>query len=231
MRVQADAAPGLSVDGLPDTGGVNQSLPFSLRIASAFGVPVSGRLTLSFVPDPIHGADDAAVRFGNGARTVDFTIPAGSTQIPIANATVATGTLAGSVRIDIAMTFAGVTATGPSRTVTLRRAPPVITNLRLIRGNSSLELRVEGHTNTRQLSEARVSFTTAGGIDVSGATQITVSVQAAIQNWFASAASLNFGGQFALTLPFSVAGDPANITGVSVVILNGEGMSTGAAAN
>lgn len=231
MLVQADAVPGLSVDGLPDTGGVNQSLPFSLRIASAFGVPVSGRLTLSFVPDPIHGADDSAVRFGNGTRTIDFTIPAGSTQIPIANATVATGTLAGSVRIDIAMSFAGVTAPGPSRTVTLRRAPPVITNLRLIRGNASLELRVEGYTNTRQLSEARVSFTTAGGIDVSGATQVTVSVQAAIQNWFASAASLNFGGQFALTLPFSVAGDPANITGVSVVIVNGEGVSTVATAN
>ncbi len=231
ILVQADSVPGLSVDGLPDTGGVSQSLPFSLRIASPFGLPVTGRLTLSFVPDPIHGADDSAVRFGNGLRTIDFTIPAGATQIPIANATVATGTLAGSIRIEISMNYGGINASGPSRTITLRRAPPVITNLRFTRGNGSLDLRVEGYTSTRQLSEARILFTTAGGVDVSGATQITVSVQTAIQNWFASAASLNFGGQFALTLPFTVTGDPASITGVSVVIVNGEGVSGSATAN
>ena len=233
LRVATDTAPALSIDGLPDTTTSNQNLPFTLRLASGFGLPVTGRLTLNFVPDVIHGADDPSIRFSNSARTIDFTIPAGSTQvgISVANPANATGTLAGTIRIDSVLNFAGASTPGPTRSITVRRAVPVITNLRLTRTASTLELRIEGFTNTRQLSEARVTFTASGTVDLTTASQLTVNVQAAIQSWFASAASQPFGGQFALVLPFTVSGDAANITGVGVTIVNGEGPSSPATAN
>ncbi len=233
LRVTTDTIPALSIDGLPDASTNNQNLPITLRLASAFGLPVTGRLTLSFVPDTIHNSDDPSIRFSNSARTIDFTIPAGSTQVSIvtANPAVTSGTLAGTIRIDSMLTFAGASASGPNRIVTVRRAVPIITNLRLTRTASALELRIEGSTNTRQLSEARITFTAAGSVDLTTASQLTVNVQAAIQTWFASASSQPFGGQFALVLPFTVTGDAANITGISAIIVNGEGPSLPSTAN
>lgn len=233
LRIGTDTVPGLSIDGLPDTATANQTLPLTLRLASAFGVPVTGRLTLTFVPDTIHNADDPAIRFSNGSRTLDFTIPAGSTQVTVTGgaASISTGTLAGTIRIDSVLNFAGATAPGPTRTIVIRRAPPVITNVSVSRSGGGLEIRIQGFTNTRQLTEARVTFTVSGSVDLTSASQVTVNVAAAIQSWFASSASQAFGGQFALTLPFTVNGDAGNISGVSVVITNGEGSSNTASAN
>jgi len=231
LRIGTDSTPALTIEGLPDTANSNQTLPFTLRMASAFGLPVSGRLTLVFVPDSVHNADDPAIRFGGGSRTIDFTIPAGSTAVNLTGATISTGTLAGTIRIDSVLTFAGVNVPGPTRSVAIRRAVPVISNLRLTRTAGGLEIRIEGFTNTRQLSEARVTFTAAGSVDLTSASQVTVNVAAAIQAWFASSAAAQFGGQFALTLPFTVSGDSAGITGVSAVIVNGEGASAAASAN
>jgi hypothetical protein len=230
--VAFDTVPSLSIEGLPDTSTSNQNLSFTVRAASAFGVPVSGRITLSFVPDG-HGADDPAIRFANTTRTLDFTIPAGSTAVTITpgNPAFATGTLAGTIRLDTALSFAGATAAGPTRSVTIRRAVSVITSLQLTRGAGSIEIRINGFTNTRQLAEARVTFTASGSVDLTTSSQLTVNVQQAIQAWFASAASQPFGGQFSLTLPFTVSGDAANLTGVSVTITNSEGSSNPATAN
>jgi len=233
LRVGIDTVPSLSIEGLPDTATGSQSLPFTVRAASAFGVAVSGRMTLTFVPDTIHSTDDAAIRFSNNSRTLDFTIPAGSTVVTIAggNATISTGTLAGTIRIDSVLSFAGATAGGPTRSVAIRRAVPVITSVLLSRSGTTLEIRIEGITNTRQLSEARVTFTASDTVDLTTAAAISVNVQAAIQSWFSSAASLSFGGRFALTIPFNVSGDAANIRGASVTITNGEGSSAAQTAN
>ncbi|MCX6611362.1 MAG: putative Ig domain-containing protein, partial [Acidobacteria bacterium] len=232
LSIGTAATPALSIESLPDTTTANQTLPLTLRMASAFGVAVSGRLTLSFVPDSIHGADDPSIRFSNGSRTLDFTIPAGSTSVSIAgNASITTGSLAGTIRIDSVLNFAGTSVPGPTRSILIRRAVPVITTLTLTRSGSGLEIRIDGVTNTRQLAEARVTFTASGSVDLTTASQITVNVSTAIQTWFASAASQPFGGRFALTLPFTVTGDASGITGVSVVITNGEGASAAANAN
>jgi large repetitive protein len=233
LRAAAGAPPALLIEGLPDTTNPNQTLPFTLRLASPFAVAVRGRLTLVFVPDSIHNADDNAVRFGNATRSIDFTIAANSTQIvvPAGALSVASGTLAGTIRVDSSLEFGGVTAAGPSRSITLGRRPPVISNLRLTRTGSTLELRIEGFTPSRRLNEARVTLTPAAGVDLAGNAQLTINVQAAINAWFASSAASQFGGQFALVLPFTVNGDAANITSVSVVIVNDDGTSNTATAN
>lgn len=232
LTIGTASVPALSIESLPDTAAANQTLPLTLRMASAFGVAVSGRLTLSFVPDSIHGADDPSIRFSGGSRTLDFSIPAGSTSVTLAgNASISTGTLAGTIRIDSLLNFAGMSIAGPTRSILMTRAAPVITTLTLIRSTGGLEIRIEGATNTRQLGEARVTFTASGSVDLTTASQIAVNVSSAIQNWFASSASLPFGGRFSLTLPFNVSGEAGGISGVSVVITNGEGSSSAANAN
>jgi hypothetical protein len=232
LEVRADVLPSLSLDGLPDTASSNQNLPFTLRIATPFPLALSGRLSLSLAPDSIHNADDPNIRFGNNTRIIDFTIPAGATSItiPATSMTIATGTLAGTIRVASTLNIAGANVAGPIRTVLIRRAAPTITNIRLTRTAGGLEIRAEGFTNTRQLSEARLSFTAGSNVDLTTSTT-TVNVAAAISAWFASAASNPFGGQFALTLPFTVSGDPANITGVSLILVNGEGPSTASNSN
>jgi hypothetical protein len=232
LRVALDRVPSLSIEGLPDTANSNQSLPFTLRSASPFGVPVSGRLSLTFTPDPVHGADDPAIRFGNNTRTFEFSLPANTTNITLpAGASVFTGTLAGVIRIETTFNFGGTSVPGSSRTITIARAAPVITAVRLTRSSSSLEVRVEGFTNIRQLSEAQLTFAVAGNVNLTTSSQITVSVAQAIAAWFANSASQIYGGQFGLTLPFNISGDASAITGVSVVLTNSVGASNSVTAN
>ncbi|MFN9432846.1 MAG: hypothetical protein ACK52Z_18625 [Acidobacteriota bacterium] len=52
-----------------------------------------------------------------------------------------------------------------------------------------------------------------------------------ISAWLASDARNSFSGQFALTLPFTVSGESANITGVSLILVNGEGPSPASYSN
>jgi hypothetical protein len=228
LPVTATVAPASTLTGLPETLGSNASAPFGLTVSRPLAVATTLRLTLRFTPDPIHNTDDAAVRFGNQSRTIDVTLPAQATSVTIPGgaATVQTGTLAGTIVITSEYNVGGATLPGPGASITIRRAPPVISAVRLTRSGGALEVRVEGFTNTRQLAEARLTFTFAPGVDVTGANSATVNVASAIQSWFASPASIPFGGQFGLTLPFSVTGDPASVTSVAVVLTNGEGAST-----
>jgi hypothetical protein len=231
IEVGATQAPGITLTGLPEALGPNANAPFGLNVTSPLAIPVSGRFTLTFAPDAVHGADDPAVRFGNGQRTLDFVVPAASGPVTLpSGAAVQTGTLAGVITIATGLDLGGTTQRGPMQTINIRRAAPVITAVRLTRSGSGLEVRIEGFTNTRQLAEARINFSFANNVDVTGSNQATVNVAAAIQNWFASAASAPFGGRFALTIPFTVSGDPANVTGVSVVITNAEGTSNSVTA-
>ncbi len=228
LPVTASVAPTAALTGLPETLGANASAPFALTVSRPLAVATNLRLTLRFIPDPIHNTDDVAVRFGNQTRTIDVLLPAQATSIsfPAGAAAVSSGTLAGSIVISSEYNVGGGVLPGPGATITIRRAPPVISALRLNRSGGNLEIRVEGFTNTRQLGEARVTFTFASGVDVTGSNSATINVASAIQAWFASAASVPFGGQFGLTLPFNVAGDAANITSVAVVLTNGEGASS-----
>jgi hypothetical protein len=231
LAVSATTAPAISFTGLGDTLGANANAPFGVTVTRPLAVATNVRLTLRFTPDTIHNTDDAAVRFGNGARTLDFVLPAQATSVTLpSGAAVQTGTLAGTITISAEFNVGGTTLPGPSQAITIRRAVPVITAVRLTRASGNLEVRVEGFTNTRQLAEARVTFTFANNVDVTSSSTATVNVASAIQAWFANAASIPFGGQFGLTLPFSVTGDPANITSVSVVVTNGEGASSAVSA-
>ncbi len=231
LSVAATTAPAITINGLGETANSNAATPFTVTVTRPLAVATNVRLTLRFTPDTIHNTDDPNIRFGNNQRTFDFLIPAQATSVTLpSGAAVQTGTLAGTITITTEFNVGGATLPGPSQTILIRRAVPVISAVRLTRNSGGIEVRVEGFTNTRQLAEARITFTFANNVDVTGSTNATVNVASAIQAWFANAASIPFGGQFGLTLPFSVTGDPANVTGVSVVVTNGEGPSNSVSA-
>ncbi len=224
--VMATVPPGLALTGLPEALAPNANAPFGINVTTPLGVATTGVLTLRFTPDSIHNTNDPSVRFSNGTRSLEFTIPAtgGAVVLP-PGSNIQTGTLAGTITITTEVFIFGTVLPGPSQTITIRRGPPVITAARLTRSGGGLEVRIEGFTLTRALSEARITFTFASDVDVTGSATATVNVAAAIQSWFATAASIPFGGQFGLTLPFTVTGDAANVTSVSVQVTNSEGAS------
>lgn len=228
LSVAATVAPTITINGVPDTLGANASAPISISVTRPLAVGSTLRFTLRFTPDTIHNTDDPSVRFANGARTYEYFLPGNVNVLPAfpADLAIRTGTLAGVITLSTEFLISGATLPGPSQTITIRRAVPVISAVRLTRTSGAVEVRIEGFTNTRQLAEARLTFTFASGVDVTTSSTVTVNVAAAIQAWFANAASIPFGGQFGLTLPFNVTGDPANVTGVSAVVTNGEGAST-----
>lgn len=231
LAVAATTAPAITINGLGDALNSNSNAPFSVAVTRPLGAPTNVRLTLRFTPDTIHNTDDPNIRFGNNSRTFDFVIPAGASSVSLpSGASVQTGTLAGTIVVSTEFNVGGSTLPGPSQTILIRRAVPTISAVRLTRTAGAVEVRVEGFTNTRQLTEARITFTFANNVDVTGSTTATVNVSSAIQAWFANSASIPFGGQFGLTLPFNVTGDPSNVTGVSVVVTNGEGASNSVSA-
>ena len=107
-------------------------------------VPVSGRMTLTFAGS----IDDPAIQFEGGGRTVNFTIPANSTQAVFAgNATSSsfqTGTIAGTITLEaVADGMASST-----RIVTVSSRPPRITSLSIgSRTSSSFQLVMIGFSN------------------------------------------------------------------------------------
>jgi hypothetical protein len=53
---------------------------FNITLAAAYPIALSGTLTLEFTPDAVSPADDPAIQFSAGGRTLNFTIPAGQTS-------------------------------------------------------------------------------------------------------------------------------------------------------
>ena len=67
------------ITGLPQTLPPGTQTNITIQLAQPFPVTVTGTLTLVFEPNAVNNADDPAVQFSSGGRTVTFTIPAGQT--------------------------------------------------------------------------------------------------------------------------------------------------------
>ena len=96
---------------------------------------------------------------------------------------------------------------------------------------SSFALNVTGYSTTRTLTSVTLQFTAAAASTV-GTTQITIDVHQAAASWFQSSGALAFGGQFTVTLPFTLHGTPPTgetllqtIASVSATISNEQGAS------
>jgi hypothetical protein len=195
----------------------------SLTLASAYPVDLSGSLTLTTSGN--YGTDPA-VQFSTGNRTVDFTIPAGSTSADFAGQgsqiAIQTGTVAETVTLTPTFaTTAGLDVTPsspPTLQFTVAAAAPVVESVQASNVTaSSFDLLVIGYTTMRSLTSLSVTFTPASGYTLT-TSQFTLPVDQSASVWFQSSTSQTFGGLFEITESFTLPGTiPAGKTLVQAI--------------
>ena len=217
--------PPVVISGLPQTLPPGTQTNVTIHLAAPFPGTVTGTLTLVFEPNAVNNADDPAVQFSSGGRTVTFTIPAGQTAgvFPVTPLRILSGTVAGTIRIRTATAPESSTAV-PESTVPIARSLPVITAGTVQIGTGTFTVQIDGYSNTREISAATFRLTAAAGAPL-GTTDVPVAVGAAFTTWYQSAGAGPFGGQFRLALPFTVTGSLTDIESVTVTVTNAVGTS------
>ena len=230
------APPSANFTGLSDTVNPAQQPGFGLTLASAPPMALTGRVTLTFAHNCANGADDEAIQFANGRRTVDFTVAANSTAVMFGSSQTtqlaSTGTTAGAITLTVAMQARGEDVTpapAPTRTVLINQTPPVLTSISASRTASGLEVRIVGYSTPRQVTQAVFRFTATGA--TLQTTEITIPLDAAFTKWYTDPSSPAYGSQFQYTQPFSVQGNSSQITSVTVTLSNSNGASQSSTAN
>jgi hypothetical protein len=195
----------------------------TVELSRAYSLPVQGRLNLDVAGDTgssdgMVNRGDPRVRFANGERSIDFTIPPGSMRFTADIAS--TGTVATAVTATVTELKAGgnrVTLVPAPRLFRVPRSAPVVTDACYVQRNDGFDAVITGYTTTRQLTAAEFVIN-AGGVDYQERVDVTDSALA----YFGSDESVRSGGAFTLSVPFG-ANSPTPISGASVVLRNSEG--------
>jgi hypothetical protein len=216
-----------------------QQISTGLTLAAPYPLNLNGTLTLSFNSDVF--SNDPAVQYAIGGRTINFTIPAGSTQAVFPNNStqlrLQTGTVAGSITlVPTFITDGGINltpATPPSLNLTLAQSAPRLLSVQLSsKTSNALTFLITGYATGRSITQIDIQFTPVTGENVA-TTKLSVPVGPSFSAWFQSAQSQQFGSQFTVTLPLSLQGDLVNVTtltaaiqSASVTLTNNQGVST-----
>jgi hypothetical protein len=228
LDITAPPLPALTATGLTDISSPADQHTIQLQVAAPYSLPLSGQLILSFAPEA--GTGDPAVQFSSGGRTIEFTIPVGSTtaQFPAGSPGLQTGTVAGTISLSARLQTLGATLTPTPvsvRTTRVDRVAPVITAATFTRATSGIEVRVTGYSTSRDMTQAVFRFQASAGNSL-GTSEMTLPLDEAFGRWFRDAESTQFGGQFTFTQQFTVQGDVNAVTPVSVTLTNRTGSAT-----
>ena len=171
LRGNGNPPPSLSAvsfSNLPANASPRQQPVVSLAIAQPYPLDVTGKLTLTFASDSF--ADDPAIQFASGGRTVNFTIPAGTTDAVFSAANqvqLQTGTVAGVITLTANFSLASVDLTpnpAPSAKMVVTAGPPQLTAVQIgARTTNSFELLITGLSTPRQVSQIGLQFTPDAG--------------------------------------------------------------------
>jgi len=224
------ALPAVTITGIAaQTDPLQQPAP-ALQLAAPYSADLKGVLTLAFLSDS--SVDDPSIEFANGSRTVNFTIPSGTTQAVFDQlgraAPFQTGTISGTVLLSARFTVGTVDITpdsAPSKSTAIPPGPPQLSSIRL--GNqtgTTLDLLISGYSTARSVTQLALAFTGVTGANLQ-TTSRTVDVGSAFTNWYADPASRPFGSQFTLTLTLTLTGDPNALQTIAVTASNARGTS------
>ena len=216
-----------------------------LMLASPYTLPLNGTLTLTFASEVF--ADDPAVQFAAGGRTIAFRIPAGTTQAVFPDgsnqARLQTGTVAGTITlIPSFVTEGGINLTPQNPAVvrlSVAQAAPVVLNASITtRTATGFTLLVSGYATSRSVTRMNISFTARSG-EVLDTSSLTLNVESAFLAWFQSSQSVPFGSLFSISVPLTLTGDirgenlslSDTITAVAVTLTNAAGTSNSVTAD
>jgi hypothetical protein len=226
--------PQVTFTGVQNTTGPLQQPAVGIQLATPYTSDLTGTLTLSFLSDSF--VDDPSIEFATGTRTLNFTIPANTTQAVFSqlgkSAPFQTGTVSGTVTFSATFTAGAVDITptaAPVKTTVIPQGPPQLRSVRVngttTTGTSSaIQLLISGYSTTRSVSQLAFQFTGATGTNVT-TSALTTDVNSAFTSWYANPGSKVFGSQFTVTIALTVTGDPNALQSVSVTASNAQGTS------
>ena len=231
LTIALPALPAMTITGLPAAAPPATQPAMSISLSAAYSLDLTGVVTLTFAP--ASGSDDPAVQFTSGGRSVDFQIPAGTTQAVFGSSPlgVQTGTVAGTITITLQILAAGADITptpAPTEVIQIAAAPPVITSAGLTSGAGGFTLTVIGYATTREVTGATVHLTPASGTTLA-TSDFTIPLTTVFTAWYQDPASAQYGSQFSLSIPFTVQNAANAISSLTVTLTNSQGSS--AAAN
>jgi len=225
--LRAQSAPVGATLECPATAEPKQQPRVTLVLAGPYAGQLSGRLTLTFVPNAAIPSDDASLQFSTGGRSPTFTLAAGSTR---AEFSLQTGTVAGAIRINATLEAAGVDVTPVAAvacTITLARRVPAVTEVGIGYTATGFNLSITGYSTPRQVTEARFRFLPRPEYNWAPI-EIVIpaeTIAGKFSDWYRSSASAQFGSQFTLLQPFRVDQNLHTVGSVYVSLRNQEGLS------
>jgi hypothetical protein len=230
------AIPSYQFTGASGTQTPLAQVAIGLTLATPYSLELTGKLTISTNTGSLPA--DPSVQFSTSGTTIAFTIPQGSTQAVFApggnQINLQTGSVAGTITITPSFALLSgldVTPTSPTTlSLTVPSGPVQLTNAVVsAETGTTLTLQVTGYATTRDLSSLSFQFTTSSG---SGTVPVDIGPYA--QQWFSSTQSDSFGGQFSISVPFTLSNGNSNSTtslvglleSVSITASNSEGTSS-----
>jgi hypothetical protein len=226
---------GAAFNNLPASVQARQQPAVALGIPQPYPLDLTGKLTLTFASDSF--ADDPSIQFASGGRTVNFTIPAGTTDAVFGSAKQVqfqAGTVAGVISVTASFAVASVDVTpnpAPAAKMTVAAAPPQISNVTVgARTANTFELLVTGYSTPRQVSQINLQFTPAAGANLQTA-NLFVNTDGPFSTWFQSQTGIGFGSQFTASVIVNVNGDVNAVQAVAVTANNAKGDSNTVTVN
>jgi hypothetical protein len=230
--------PSFQFTGASGTQQPLQQPSIGLTLASPYSLPLTGTLTLAEIPGAFSA--DPAVQFGTGGQTVSFTIapntlqavfPNGSTSIKLQ-----TGSVSGTITVTPDFTTSGgfdLTPANPATvSFTVPAGPPQLLSAQVAALSATgFTLSLTGVSTSRALTAVNLMFTVASGFALN-TTQISMDITSAASAWFLSSQSTAFGGQFTISVPFTLTAGTGTampisaIQSVSATIANALGTSS-----
>ena len=243
LTVSVNPPPTPYVDGLYSSHPLQRA--FGIFIDTDYPLTITGTVTLSFTPDVIGLADDPAIQFAGGGRTLNFTIEAGEYFATFAGtAAYQSGTVAGTIKFTMTQLQAGGQSYLPDpdpydeMQYTIARSAPVITSVQVSKVSPGFSVLIRGYSTPLEMTQATFVFTAQTPIFQlpnctpsssetcrSSTSSFVVPLDSVFGAWYGGPSSTPFGSQFLYTQMFTVQGDVNAISEVSVTLQNSRGTS------
>lgn len=221
----AGTLPTLTINLNPTPTGYLQQPAMTITASSTSSSEIDGNVTLTFVSHS--GGTDQTIQFSAGT-TVNFTIPAGSTQANFSGApsvSFSTGTVAGTITLSANVTAPTAASAVATQTVTTEPSTAVITGVKFAPSSGGVTVSVTGYSSTDEVISAGFLFALSNNATLTP-NDIGVGVSSEFQSYYATTGSYATGSEFTLSVPFAITGNVSDIVGVSVSLINTKGAST-----
>ncbi len=228
LPASAPVAPTFSFVGIPasQTPGVTITSDTLSLNTSSIAWPVT--IALSFTPNAFNGATDPNMQFldpttGKPIGTsYTLTVPALTNSATLPQ--ISPGTVEGTVALTLSVTG----QTGASTSFVVPASIPIISqgSVQVLNVTSTgFDVEVVANSSPRDLKTATFAFNSVAGSVINGTKSFTVDVSSLMDSWYASAASLQYGSLFSLTMPFQITGSASAISSITVTLTNSIGTS------